>query len=106
TSSSTTVKFRSWDYAGNAEATNTQVIQAPQDTTAPTTTISCNSAACSTTAYVGSVTVSMSATDTGGSGLDHTYYTTDGSTPTTSSTVYAGPFQLNTPSTYNVQFFS
>src|SRR5207245_7305676 len=34
------------------------------------------------------------------------YYTTDGSTPTTSSTVYAGPFQLNTPSTYNVQFFS
>src|SRR4026209_1236581 len=35
---STTVKFRSWDRANNAEAIQTQVIQAPPDTTAPSTT--------------------------------------------------------------------
>ena len=104
--SSTTVKFRSWDYAGNAEAVDTQVIQAPPDTTPPATTIACNGAACTTASYVGSVTVTLSATDTGGSGVDKTYYTTDGSTPTTSSTVYSGAFTLNTPGTYNVQFFS
>ena len=103
---STTVKFRSWDYAGNVEATNTQVIQAPPDTSPPTTTIACNNSACSATPYVATVTVSLSATDTGGSGVDKTYYTTDGSTPTTSSPVYTAPFTLNTPATYNVQFFS
>ncbi|HKC27014.1 MAG TPA: chitobiase/beta-hexosaminidase C-terminal domain-containing protein, partial [Jatrophihabitans sp.] len=103
---STTVKFRSWDYAGNAEAVNTQVIQAPPDTTAPTTTISCNNTTCGTSAYISSVTVTFAATDTGGSGLSATYYTTDGSTPTLASSVYSAPIQLNTPGTYNVQFFS
>ena len=105
-SASTTVKFRSWDYAGNVEATNTQVIQAPADTAAPTTAITCNAAACATSPYVGSVTVGLSATDTGGSGLASTFYTTDGSAPTTTSTVYSGPFQLSSPATYNIQFFS
>ncbi|MGZ4600090.1 chitobiase/beta-hexosaminidase C-terminal domain-containing protein [Oryzihumus sp.] len=105
-SASTTVKFRSWDYAGNVEATQTQVIQAPTDSAAPTTTITCNGAACASTPYVGSVTVGLSATDTGGSGLDKTYYTTDGSTPTTSSSVYSAPFQLTSPATYAVRFFS
>ncbi len=102
---STTVKFRSWDLAGNVEATNTQVIQAPPDTVAPTTTIACNGAAC-TPSYVGSVSVSLSATDTGGSGVAATYYTTDGSTPTTSSTLYASAFTLSNPGAYTVQFFS
>ena len=107
TSSTTTVKFRSWDYApGNAEATSTQVIQAPSDTAPPATTITCNGSACSSSSYVGSVTVTLSATDTGGSGVAGTYYTTDGSTPTTSSTVYSAPFTLSTLATYNVQFFS
>jgi peptidoglycan/xylan/chitin deacetylase (PgdA/CDA1 family) len=106
TSTSTTLKFRSWDYAGNAEAVNTQVIQAPPDTAPPATTIACNGAACSATAYVASVAVTLSATDSGGSGVDKTYYTTDGSAPTTSSTVYTGAFTLNTPGTYNIQFFS
>jgi peptidoglycan/xylan/chitin deacetylase (PgdA/CDA1 family) len=105
-SASTTVKFRSWDYAGNAEAINTQVIQAPPDTAVPSTTISCNSAACSSTPYVASVTVALSATDAGGSGLAATYYTTDGSTPTTASPAYSGPFALTSPGTYAVKFFS
>src|SRR5206468_7001452 len=34
------------------------------------------------------VTVTLSASDTGGSGVDRTYYTTDGSAPTTASSVY------------------
>jgi hypothetical protein len=33
TNSSTTVKFRSWDNAGNVEATQTQVVEAPADAT-------------------------------------------------------------------------
>jgi peptidoglycan/xylan/chitin deacetylase (PgdA/CDA1 family) len=105
-SSSTTVKYRSWDYTGNVEAVNTQVIQAPPDTAAPTTTIACNGTTCTSTAYVASVTVTLSATDTGGSGLAATYYTTDGSTPTTASTMYHGAFQLSTPGTYAINFFS
>jgi hypothetical protein len=35
-----------------------------------------------------SITVTLTATDTGGSGIDRTYYTTDGSEPTTASPVY------------------
>ena len=104
--SSTTVKFASWDLAGNAEPVQTQVIQAPQDTSAPTTTITCNAAACGTAGYVATVSIALAATDTGGSGVAATYYTTDGTTPTTSSTAYSGPFTLNTPGSYQVKFFS
>ncbi len=102
----TTVKFRSWDAQGNAEAVQTQVIQAPQDTAPPTTTISCNTAACGTDPYLNSVTIGLTPTDTGGSGVDKTYYTTNGSTPTTSSTVYSAPFQVTALGTTTVKFFS
>src|SRR5205807_2380188 len=55
-----------------------------EDTVAPTTTDDVPAA------YVNhNVTVTLSASDTGGSGVDKTYYTTDGSTPTTSSSVYS-----------------
>ncbi|MGO4342616.1 chitobiase/beta-hexosaminidase C-terminal domain-containing protein [Pedococcus sp. 2YAF34] len=104
-STSTTVKFATWDYAGNQEATQTQVIEAPSDTTAPTTTIACNSSACSASAYVATVTVTLATTDTGGSGVDKTYVTTDGTTPTTTSPVYSVPIQLG-PGTYAVKYFS
>src|SRR6185437_1191523 len=91
----------------NAETAHSQVItlaQAP-DTTPPTTTISCNGAPCSGTGYTAPVTVTLSATDNpGGWGVAHTYYTTDGSTPTTSSTVYTGPFTLKKNTT--AKFFS
>ena len=96
-SSSTTVKFRSWDYQGNAESVQTQVIQAPSDGVAPSTAISCNDAACGSSAYVATVTVKLAATDTGGSGVAATYYTTDGSTPTTTSPTYTAPFTLSSP---------
>jgi peptidoglycan/xylan/chitin deacetylase (PgdA/CDA1 family) len=105
--SSATVQYRSWDNAGNAETTHSQAVQIQQsgDTTPPTTTISCNGAACASTPYTGQVAVTLSATDNpGGWGVDKTYYTTDGSTPTTSSTVYTGPVTLTQTST--VKFFS
>ena len=105
--SSATVQYRSWDNAGNAGAAQSQAIniqQAP-DTTPPTTTISCKGAACTSNPYTAPVTVTLTATDnTGGWGVANTYYTTDGSTPTTSSTVYTGPFTVQQNTT--VKFFS
>ena len=104
--SSSTVNFRSWDYAGNAEATNTQSVQLVEsaDSTAPTTTISCNGSPCQTM-NTGPVTVTLHAADNpGGWGLDKTYYTTDGSAPTTNSPVYTMPFTLKQDATVN--FFS
>jgi PKD repeat protein len=97
----TTVKFFALDGAGNAEAVNTQVITI--DNTAPTTTMQCNSAACSSGWYPGAVQVSLTATDAGG-GPTKTYYTTDGTAPTTSSSVYSAPFPVGTTAT--VKFFS
>jgi peptidoglycan/xylan/chitin deacetylase (PgdA/CDA1 family) len=105
--STTTVQYRSWDNAGNAEATKSQAIQIQEqpDSTPPTTTIACNGAPCSSTGYTTPVTVTLSAADNpGGWGLANTYYTTDGSTPTTASTVYTGPFTVKQNTT--VKFFS
>ena len=63
------------------------------DRTAPVTTIACNSAACSGW-YRAAVTVTLTATDTGGSGIGSTHYTTDGSAPSLTSPTYTGPFQI------------
>ena len=101
------MQYASWDNAGNAETAHSQTITLQQaaDTTPPTTTIACNGAACSSTGYTAPVTVTLSATDNpGGWGVAKTYYTTDGSTPTTSSTVYTGPFTVKQNTT--VKFFS
>jgi hypothetical protein len=98
-----TVKFFATDKAGNAEAVNSQSLQI--DTAAPATTMSCNGAPCAAGAYNAPVTVSLAATDnTGGSGIDKIYYTTDGSNPTTASTVYTAPFTVSATAT--VKFFS
>ena len=106
--STATVRYASWDNAGHAETAHSQTItvqQSSSDTTPPTTTISCNGASCSSTGYTAPVTVTLTATDNpGGYGVDKTYYTTDGSTPTTSSTVYTGPFTVKQNTT--VKFFS
>jgi len=69
----------------------------------PSTTIACNGAACSGW-YGGAVTVSLAATDFGGSGVAVTRYTTDGTDPTESSAVYTVPFTV--PATTPVKFRS
>ena len=79
-SETTTVKFRAWDNAGNAEATNSQLVQvvhtAP-DTEPPTSSIACNLSTCSGGWYAAPVSVTLSAAD-GGSGVAAIRYTTDG----------------------------
>jgi peptidoglycan/xylan/chitin deacetylase (PgdA/CDA1 family) len=92
----TTVKFRAWDNAGNAEATNSQLIQF--DTTGPSSSISCNDSTCSTSTYSSAVTVALSATDTE-SGVDVIRYTLDGSDPTAASTAYTDPFTVSETTT-------
>jgi peptidoglycan/xylan/chitin deacetylase (PgdA/CDA1 family) len=70
------------------------------DTTPPSTTAYCNGAACSSW-YRNSVSVTLAASDAGGSGVDKTFYTTDGSDPTSSSSriTYANPFTVTQTTT-------
>jgi hypothetical protein len=99
-SSTTTVRFFSVDAAGHIEPTRSQLIQI--ELVPPTTTISCNGGPCSTTAYSSAVTVALSATDAGGSGLATTLYTTDGSVPvdySSSTKIYIGPFTATSTTT-------
>lgn len=64
------------------------------DVTPPSTFASCDGGSCAGWFNASPVTVALTATDTGGSGVDRTLYTTDGSDPLTSPTavVYSAPF--------------
>ncbi|MFY0571408.1 chitobiase/beta-hexosaminidase C-terminal domain-containing protein [Archangium lansingense] len=93
----TTVKFFSVDTAGNTEAIHTETYEI--DTAAPTTT-----ATPAAGTYGGSQSVVLACNDGTGSGCTATYYTTDGSTPTTSSPVYSAALSITADTT--VQFFS
>jgi hypothetical protein len=96
-SSTTTIKYRAWDNAGNAEATKSQTISV--DTAKPVSAIKCGAAACSSGFYNANVSVTLSATDTGGSGLKNIRYTTDGSTPTGSSPIYTSAISVTSTKT-------
>jgi peptidoglycan/xylan/chitin deacetylase (PgdA/CDA1 family) len=96
--SPTTVKYRAFDNAGNAETTNSLLIGF--DTVAPSSSIQCNGTSCAGSFYNASVSTTLSANDVGGSGVDRIFYTTDGSDPTaTNGTVYAGTFNLGATTT-------
>src|SRR5205823_4673659 len=90
----------------NVTATNTAgLTSAPTsftvtaDAGAPSTTIACNTAACSTGYYGSTVSVSLSAADTG-SGVAATFYTTDGSDPSSlNGTLYTAAFSVSSTTT-------
>jgi peptidoglycan/xylan/chitin deacetylase (PgdA/CDA1 family) len=99
--STTTIKFRAEDNAGNVESpVNSQTILI--DKAKPTSSILCNSAACSATHYGAAVSATLSASDTGGSGVKEIRYTTDGSDPTSSSQLYTGA--INVPVTTTIKW--
>jgi hypothetical protein len=74
------------------------------DTTPPSTTARCDGSPCQAPAYRRPVSVSLPAADPGGVGIAKTYYTTDGSTPGTSSGIYQTPLIVQHPET--IKFFS
>ncbi len=95
-STTTTLKFFSVDTASNAETvqTETYTISSGGDTTPPVTTASPAGGSYSSAVNI-TLSVNESAT---------TYYTLDGSTPTTSSAQYSGP--INISATTTLKFFS
>lgn len=70
-----------------------------QDSAAPTTT-----ASVATGTYVSTQSVTLACNDGSGVGCATTYYTTDGATPTTSSTQYSGAISIAVTTT--LKFFS
>ncbi|GEM_PF-3107567 len=94
--STTTLKFFAQDKAGNSEAVKTEVYTI--DTVSPVTTASPAGGVYNTTQ-----SVILSCTDATGSGCDKIYYTKDGKTPTTASTVYSSPIII--ASTTKLKFF-
>ncbi|MEW5744701.1 MAG: chitobiase/beta-hexosaminidase C-terminal domain-containing protein [Nitrospirota bacterium] len=96
-----TVYARFKDSAGNWSPLSPSIKDTIRlDTGAPTTT-----ATPAGGAYSATVDVSLTCTEGGsGAGCDRTFYTTDGSTPTTSSPVYSAPIVVLTTTT--LKFFS
>ena len=108
TSLATVTAFLDWLQPRSASGTIVRTVQQalgsqppppPSDLTPPLTTVACNGGACSAGAYTTPVTVTLTATDTGGSGLAATRYTTNGSDPTTSSTLYTTPLTISQTTT-------
>jgi len=80
----------SYDSAGN----RTKVSALSPDATPPTTTASPPGGT-----YNAYQSVTLTCNDGTGWGCDHVYYTTDGTTPTTSSPIYAEPIAISTATT-------
>ena len=77
---------------GTVVRTVAQVVSG--DAQPATSSIQCDSSACSDGWYAGQVSVSLQAID-GGSGVSAVRYTLDGSEPTVSSSLYEAPFRLS-----------
>ncbi len=95
-----TIKYYSYDRNStpNEEAIHTKTLKV--DTADPTTTDNAPSGWQNS-----SVSVSLSASDTT-SGVSKTYYTRDGSTPTTLSNQYSTPILFTTDGTKTLKYFS
>ncbi len=91
------IGFVATDNAGN---TTSGAATATIDNTAPTTTDNATSAWTKT-----AQTVTFTRTDGTGSGVTNTYFTTDGSTPTTSSSLGTS-VTLGVQGTYTIKYFS
>ncbi len=99
-----TVTFWSTDIAGNTETI--QTVHVKIDLTAPTTTASATNA--DSSAYTfgiwtkQTVTVSLTPSDTGGSGVASTFYTIDGGSQQT----YSAPFSISSEADHTVVLWS
>ncbi|MCP3787119.1 DUF1080 domain-containing protein [Micromonospora sp. A3M-1-15] len=98
-----TVSYRATDKAGNTSSPQqvsfTVVEPTPADTTPPTVTGAVTGQKDANGAYVGSATVTLSATDTG-SGVDKVEYSLDGGT----YTVYGAPVTVNQAGQHTVSY--
>ncbi|MFJ5618799.1 OmpL47-type beta-barrel domain-containing protein [Micromonospora sp. NPDC093243] len=98
-----TVNYRATDKAGNTSAVKsvsfTVVEPSPGDTTAPTASASVAGQQDAAGAYVGSATVTLSATDTE-SGVDKIEYSLDGGAYAT----YSAPVSVNTVGQHTVNY--
>jgi len=93
----TTLKFIGIDNAGNVSGVLTETYVT--DTTPPTTTANPPGGV-----YGPAQTVTLTCNDGTGTGCATTYYTVDGTTPTTGSSQYTGPIVLSVNTT--LRFFS
>jgi hypothetical protein len=96
----TTLRFIALDGAGNSSGVVTETYVLSSDATAPVTTVSPAGGS-----YTSAQQVTLTCTDNaGGTGCNGTFYTLDGSEPTTGSTRYTVPFTLSASA--QLRFFS
>ncbi len=93
------LQFWSTDWSGNTETRKTVTFTVSKDTVAPVTTSDAKAS------YVGPTTIRLTATDGSQAGVRNTYYTVDGSTATSGTTIDI-PQPASGTVTHNITFWS